>query len=204
MSHDFLITYPLIQMEGETADAFQFSNVATWTPLYNLPGRTGFTAHHIKLADSPTNAAIKKASFRFVFQTGNATTPAIRIYSLHYTSGVSTGVYDYGWGSVTRRSGFNPDNQALDITQRLVDWLEGGVREAPQLGLEVQGTGVIHEAALEVVYSIPDYAQDIAALLARIEALEAGSTAHETPLQDAPSLVEVPPGGLTLRFVPQS
>jgi hypothetical protein len=200
VSHDFLISYPLIQMEGETADALNFSNVSTWTPLYNLPNRTGFTAHHIKLADSPTNAAIKKASFRFVFQTGNATTPAIRIYSLHYTSGVSTGVYDYAWGSVTRRSGFNPDNQVLDITQRLVDWLEGGVREAPQLGLEVQGTGVIHEAALEVVYSIPDYRAEIEALAARVAALETAPPPAPTDPEEVTVLV-VGPQGHTVRLI---
>jgi hypothetical protein len=200
MSHDFLITYPLIQMEGETADAFQFSNVATWTPLYNFPGRTGFTAHHIKLADSPTNASIKKASFRFVFQTNSTSTPAIRIYSLHYTSGVSTGVYDYAWGSVTRRSGANPDNQALDITQRLVDWLEGGVREAPQLGLEVQGTGVIHEAVLEVIYSIPDYRAEIEALAARVAALEAAPPSAPTDPEEVTVLV-VGPQGHTVRLI---
>jgi hypothetical protein len=201
MSHDFLITYPLIAMEGETADALQFSNISQWTPIYNLPGRTGFTSHHIKLADSPTNASIKKASFRFVFQTNNATTPAIRLYSLHYTSGVSTGVYDYAWGSVTRRSGFNPDNQALDVTQRLIDWLEGGVREAPQLGLEVQGTGVIHEAALEVIYSIPDYAQDIAALVARIEALEAATPSPAPTDPEEVTVLVVGPQGHTVRLI---
>lgn len=198
MSHDFLITYSLIAMEGETADALNFSNVSQWTPIYNLPGRTGFTSHHIKLADSPTNASIKKASFRFVFQANSTTTPAIRLYSLHYSPGVSTGVFDYGWGSVTRRSGFNPDNQALDVTQRLVEWLEGGVREAPQLGLEVQGTGVIHEAALEVIYSIPDYRLTIEALAARVAALE---DATPPPASPDETVLIVGPEGRTVHFV---
>lgn len=201
MSHDFLITYPLIAMEGETADALNFANVANWTPIYNLPGRTGFTSHHIKLADSPTNAAIKKASFRVVFQSNSTATPAIRLYSLHYTTGVSTGVFDYQWGTVTRRSGFNPDNQALDITTRLRDWLEGGVREAPQLGLEVQGTGVIHEAVLEVIYSIPDYAAEIQALEARVAALEAGSPPVPSQPDDGPMEIVVPAEGVTLKFI---
>jgi hypothetical protein len=108
-------------------------------------------------------------------------------------------VYDYAWGSVTRRSGFNPDNQALDITQRLVDWLEGGVREAPQLGLEVQGTGVIHEAALEVVYSIPDYRAEIEALAARVASLEATGGYGNAP---APTEISIPTEGMTIRFIP--
>jgi hypothetical protein len=199
MSHDFLITYPLIAMEGETADALNFANISQWTPIYNLPGRTGFTSHHIKLADSPTNASIKKASMRFVFQANSTSTPAIRLYSLHYTTGVSTGVFDYAWGSVTRRSGFNPDNQALDITRRLIDWLEGGVREAPQLGLEVQGTGVIHEAALEVIYSIPDYRAEIEALAARVAALE---TRPLGPLEpEEVTVLFVGPQGHTVRLI---
>lgn len=198
MSHDFLITYSLVAMEGETADALNFSGVSQWTPIYNLPGRTGFTSHHIKLADSPTNAAIKKASFRVVFQSNSTTLPATRLYSLHYATGVSTGVFDYQWGTVTRRSGFNPDNQALDITTRLRDWLEGGVREAPQLGLEVQGTGVIHEAVLEVIYSIPDYRAELDSLASRVAALEAGSLPAPGP---APTQIAVPAEGLTVHFV---
>ena len=199
MSHDFLITYPLIAMEGETADALNFANISQWTPIYNLPGRTGFTSHHIKLADSPTNASIKKASMRFVFQANSTSTPAIRLYSLHYTTGVSTGVFDYAWGSVTRRSGFNPDNQALDITRRLIDWLEGGVREAPQLGLEVQGTGVIHEAALEVIYSIPDYRAEIEALAARVAALESRPLEPLEP--EEVTVLVVGPQGHTVRLI---
>jgi hypothetical protein len=201
VSHDFLITYPLVQMEGETADALNFSGVSQWTPIYNLPGRTGFTSHHIKLADSPTNAAIKKASFRVVFQSNSTTLPAIRLYSLHYSAGVSTGVYDHQWGTVTRRSGFNPDNQALDITTRLRDWLEGGEREAPQLGLEVQGTGVIHEAVLEVIYSIPDYRAELDSLASRIAALEAGSLPAPSQPDDGLMEIVVPTEGVTLKFV---
>jgi hypothetical protein len=200
VSHDFLITYSLVAMEGETADALSFANVATWTPIYNLPGRTGFTSHHIKLADSPTNAAIKKASFRVVFQSNNTVLPAIRLYSLHYSAGVSTGVFDYQWGTITRRSGFNPDNQALDITTRLRDWLEGGVREAPQLGIEVQGTGVIHEAVLEVIYSIPDYRAELDSLASRVAALEAGSL-PQTAEGDQFLSVEIPREGRTIKFI---
>ena len=201
MSHDFLITYPLVQMEGETADALNFSSVANWTPIYSLPGRTGFTSHHIKLADSPTNAAIKKAAMRFVFQANSTTTPAVRLYSLHYSAGVSAGVYDHQWGTVTRRSGANPDNQTLDITTRLRDWLEGGEREAPQLGLEVQGTGVIHEAVLEVIYSIPDYRAELDSLASRIAALEAGSLPAPSQPDDGLMKIVVPAEGLNLRFV---
>lgn len=55
----------LITPEGETNDALGF-NVSGWTKLYNLPGRTGFTAHFI-LVPRPINALpIGKAVFNLV------------------------------------------------------------------------------------------------------------------------------------------
>jgi hypothetical protein len=201
VTYGFMVSYPLLSMEGRTANATSWSNVGTWTPLYNLPGRTGFTAHHIKLSDANRNLPIASAAFRLVFQSANAVIPSARLYSLHYAPGSTVGDYDYEWGTFTRRSQFNPDNQTINVTDKLRTWLEGGVRLSPQLGLEVNGSGVIHEATLEITYSVPDFESQIESLADRIAALEAGSLPAPSQPDDGLMEIAVPAEGLNLRFV---
>lgn len=178
----------LITPEGETADALGYSVGSSWTRIYSLPGRTGFTAHFIKLAALAKQLPISRAFFRLVFQSSDPNQVSARIIALSYVNGVAVWADD--WGAFQRRAIYNPDNQGVDVTAKLKALLASGATD-PQIGIEVFGTGVIHEATLEVVYAIPDHSEAIAALEARIEALEAAAA-------PAPVTFHLPPGGLTI------
>lgn len=193
--YEFMIPYPLVVAEGETADALNYSVSSSWTRLYVLPGHTGFTAHFIQLAALAKRLPISSACFRLVFQSGDSGQLSAKIISLCYVNGVA--VWDTDWGTFQRRSAYNPDNQGVDITTKLRSFLSNGAAN-PQLSLEVLGSGVIHEATLEVVYAVPDYAEVIEALSLRLDALE--SSPQPAALFQT---IEVPPAGTSLRFVQQ-
>lgn len=215
-NYEFMIPYPLVVAEGETADALGYSVGSTWTRIYALPGRTGFTAHFIKLAALVKDLPISSACFRLVFQSGDSSQVSVKIIALSYVDGVAVWADD--WGTFQRRAAYNPDNQGVDVTAKLVALLVGGA-DNPQITLEVLGSGVIHEATLEVVYAIPDLAPLVAALDARIAALEAvevpdhaealaALAARVAALEAAPApspapvpiTIQLPPGGFTFNL----
>lgn len=184
--HEFMIPYDLFAREGESADAVGYSVGSTWTRIYSLPGRTGFTAHFIQLGDILKRLPIASAAMRLVYQSSDNTQPSARIIALSYGSGGA--VWESDWGTFTRDSN-NPTNQKTDVTTKLLALLSSG-RTSPQVSVEVYGTGIIQQATLEVVYAVPDYSEVIAALEARIEALETAG-----PPAPFPVVIQ---GGLTI------
>ncbi len=204
----------LITPEGETADALGYS-VGGWTKLYNLPGRTGFTAHFI-LVPRPINALpIGKAVFNLVYQSSDNSVPSARIIALSYSGGQPA--WEDDWG-VFHRDGSNPTNQTIDVTAKLQALLATG-RDNPQIGLEVNGAGVLQQAKLVITYEIPDLRAALTALTAEVVALtsliervnvlelakadiysriEALESAHSSaPL---PITIELPAGGISVKF----
>lgn len=159
----------LIGPEGETADALGYSVGSTWERVYNLPGRTGFTAHFIQLVKQMDALPIEKATFNLVYQSSDNTQPSARIIALSYSG--STPVWETDWGVFTRDA-YNPTNQTIDVTARLLALLATG-RDNPQIGLEVWGTGVLQQAKLAITYAIPDLRAALTALTAEVVALTA-------------------------------
>lgn len=194
--YEFMISYPLVTAEGETADALGYSVNSSWTRLYALPGHTGFTAHFIQLGALPKRLPISSACFRLVFQSSDSNQLSAKIISLCYVNGVA--VWDTEWGTFQRRPAYNPDNQGVDVTSKLRTFLSNGAAN-PQISLEVLGSGVIHEATLEVVYSVADYSDIVADLQARVTMLES-----ILPLSESQQIIAVPPGGASFRFVQQT
>lgn len=158
----------LITPEGETADALGFS-VGSWTKLYNLPGRTGFTAHFILVPKQINALPIGKAVFEMVYQSSDNSVPSARIVAVSYSGGQP--FWETDWG-VFHRDGNNPTNQTIDVTAKLLALLATG-RDNPQIGLEVNGTGVLQQAKLVITYEIPDLRAALTALTAEVVSLTA-------------------------------
>lgn len=165
----FTVPNVLIAPEGETADALGYSVGGAWTRLYNLPGRTGFTAHFIQLVRQIDELPIAKATFNLVYQSSDNTQPSARIIALSYAG--SQPVWEDDWGTFTRDA-YNPTNQTIDVTAKLLGLLSCG-RDNPQIGLEVYGAGVLQQAKLAINYAIPDLRAALTALTAEVVALTA-------------------------------
>lgn len=187
------INYPLLSTEGETSDALNYNVGSTWTKIYALPGHTGFTSHFIKYPETSLN--IHSAIFRVVFQSSDSSIPSARIISFSYDAN-NNGVWENDWGTFTRRNAYNPDNQSINVTEKLTNLLNTNNTNI-QISIEVFGQGVIHEATLEVVYKIPDYSAEIEllrndynSLLERVESLEINS----------PITIQIPSDGFRIKF----
>lgn len=165
----FTVPNFLIGPEGETAEALGYSVDSAWERLYNLPGRTGFTAHFIQLVKQMDALPIGKATFNLVYQSSDNTQPSARILALSYAG--SSPVWETDWGTFTRDI-YNPTNQTIDVTTKLQALLASG-RDNPQIGLEVYGTGVLQQARLAITYQIPDLRAALTALTAEVVALTA-------------------------------
>lgn len=164
------VGYDIVPSESVTSQAINF-NVADWTLLPYLSGHTGATANMQVFLPSENILAYSSANVRVVFQASQSSTPVVRVVSIHYDAS-NNPVWDYNWGSFTKRPQYDPDNQTVDISAKLAAWLQTPGIASPQLTLQVNGIGVLQEGRVEIGYSVPDFSDDISAMEAQIAALQ--------------------------------
>lgn len=218
MTYKFMVPYPIVTTHGKVSEALSWDGISGWLPIYNLPGHTGVTAHFAQLPKLADQLKISSAHFRLVWMSGQPDpSQSVSILVLYYNE-AGQAVFEYDWGVFMRRGAYNPDNQAVNVTDKLRALLDG-VRSNPQIGLQVTGSGAILMAQLEVVYEIEVGAggvpqEDFNDMALRVQQFEEGmnhltqrvALVEETleTLPAVPTLTNVtvvlPAGGVNLSF----
>lgn len=153
VAHAQKVTIPVtytIFTAGTVPTAWAF-NVGSMTPVYELSGHTGFTAHTVPISGVPWYpfAYVEWAQAGVVLYKNGATPSRAQFRTLHYDA---SGAVWENFGAEIVQDGNNPSNVASDPTLQMRGWKPG--QGGRYLTLNVQGNGALMLARLNVIYSI--------------------------------------------------
>lgn len=146
----FPVNYTIIKA-GIQSHGWAF-NVATMTDTWTLSGHTGFTAHvePIFTINGMTPLYVEWATAGVVIMSNNGQPTRAQFKALYYdTQGLP--VWENLGAEIVQNMSYNPDNRGSDVTAQMRTWGPPAYR---QIGIAVQGNGVLLQAKVSVVYSI--------------------------------------------------
>jgi len=164
----FTQQFDMVPKIGISAQAISF-NVPDWTGTWLLPSATAFSSHLAWLWPQFPQLPLRKSLAVVSISSNNGQPSRARLKAMWFGENGQE-LASFGNEMVQDISNYNPHQMTQDVTNIMQGY--DGHPYPLHLGIEVKGSGLLFAGALLCSYIVNDYADEIAALEARVAALE--------------------------------
>ncbi len=166
MKRHFTVHHTILPAVGRASEAIPFDVPAgTWT----LPGMSALSPNLTWLWTHIPQLHIKHAQATVAISTSISTGSKARFRIMHGQTNVWL---PFGAELVQNPQVANAQNLNVLVTDEMNALSDNAGESWSNIGVEVQGTGLLFMARMAILYEVDDYTAEIADLTARITALE--------------------------------